>query len=105
MTSSPQLSTSEGIEHIDAQSVVLYLDCPGTHVVLLQAYFDIYEGIGVVRTLDIRNSLVCILTTPSMLQDCLAVLDSIRPQVQWNFAPIPSEDVKERYLGYGKKKV
>ena len=103
MTLSPQHSTSAGVEHIDAQSVILYLDCPGTQVVMLQALFDIYEGVGVVRTLDIRNSLVCVLTTPSMLNDCIAVLESIRDKVQWSYAPIPSEDLKERYLGYGKK--
>lgn len=103
MTSSPELFQNEGVELIDAQSVVIYLDCPGSNVVLLQAYFDIYESLGVVRTLDIKESLVCILTTPSMLNDCLEVLAAIQPSVGWTFAQIPSADLKERYLGYTKK--
>ncbi len=96
-------STNEGIEQIDEDSVVLYLDCPGADVVLLQAYFDLYEGLGIVRTLDIRRSLVCILTTPTMLDDCVEALESIRDHVAWKFTSQPSQDIKNLYLGYGKK--
>lgn len=103
MTQLPMHSTNEGVEHIDGDSVVVYLDCPGTDVVLLQAYFDLYEGLGIVRTLDIRRSLVCILTTPDMLSNCLAALESIQGQIPWKFAPYPSQDIKNLYLGYGKK--
>ena len=103
MTLLPMHSTNVGVEEIDDQSVVIYLDCPGTDVVLLQAYFDLYEGLGIVRTLDIRRSLVCILTTPDMLKDCIAALASIQDKIPWRYAPYPSQDTKNLYLGYGKK--
>ena len=96
-------STNEGIEYTEHESVVIYLDCPGSHVVLLQAFFDLYEGLGVVRTLDIKRSLVCILTTPSMLAECLEALESIKDKVHWRFAAIPEQTTKDLLIGYGKK--
>lgn len=96
-------SQNDGIEKIDEHSIAVYLDCPGSHVVLLQAYFDLYEGLGVVRTLDIRRSLVCVLTTPDMLEDCIKSLESIRERVPWRYAIVPPQETKDLYLGYGKK--
>jgi hypothetical protein len=37
-------------EEIDSESRVLYLEVPNEQVVLLQAHFELYEGLGVVRT-------------------------------------------------------
>lgn len=88
---------------LDDQSVALFLEVPSSKVVLLQAYFELYEGVGICRTVDIRRSLVCILTTTSMVENCRAVLDAIRPETQWQFAPNPSPEDRDRYLGYFKK--
>lgn len=71
---------------IDAETRVLALEVPGSKVVLLQAFFELYEGPGAVRTVDIKNSLLCIITTPSMLEACLEVLRAIQPSVHWRFA-------------------
>lgn len=82
---------------------MVYLEVPSSQVVLLQAFFDLYEAIGVVRTLDLSRSLLCIVTTPSMLDDCLDVLDSLKNMIQWRLVGPPPGPLKERFLGYGKK--
>jgi hypothetical protein len=72
--------------HVDDETRVLALEVPGSKVVLLQAFFELYEGPGAVRTVDIKNSLLCIITTPSLLDACLEVLNAIQPVVHWRFA-------------------
>ena len=82
----------ESLEKLDDGSFALYLEVPGAKVVLLQAYFELYEGIGVVRTLDIRSSLVCIVVTADMLEDCMQALAAIHDRTQWKFASPPADD-------------
>lgn len=91
-------------EELDDQTLALYIEVPGSQVVLFQAYFETYEGVGLVRTLDIRQSLVSVLTTKSQLEDCMELLSSIRGEIHWHPAGIPSQAMKEKYLGYGKGK-
>ncbi len=68
---------------IDATTVAFYLEVPRSHVVLLTVYFELYDGVGTVRTLDKEGAVVCVLTTPSQAQDCVNVLHAIREQVSW----------------------
>jgi len=70
---------------LDDRTWVIYLQVPGPQVVLFQALFENYEGLGIVRTLDIRTSRVCLLTTGSMLPDCMTALENIRGLVPWRF--------------------
>ena len=77
------------LEQLDDGSVAIYLYTPGPKVVLLQAYFELYECVGVVRTLDIRSSLVCVVTTSSLLEDCLEILEQVKTATCWEFAPRP----------------
>lgn len=93
-----------GTEELDEQTLAIYIEVPGSQVVLFQAYFETYEAIGLVRTLDIRQSLVSVLTTRSQFEDCFELLSSIRDEIHWHPARIPSEAMKEKYLGYGKGK-
>ncbi|MEY4701956.1 MAG: hypothetical protein RL326_2143 [Pseudomonadota bacterium] len=80
---------------VDQHSVALYLEVPRSQVVLLQAYFDLYDGVATVRTLQSDRSVVCVLTTPSQLDTCLGVLHTVRAQVTWqvchNVPPDPME--------------
>jgi len=94
----------KGQEKIDYYTCMIYLELPGSRVVLLQAFFESYEGLGVVRTLDIRQGLVCILTTPDMLTEALAVLDAERDRLAWRFADRPEDNTLKKYLGYSKTK-
>lgn len=76
---------------LDAHTYAICLEVPATKIVLLQGIFENYEGIGTVRTLDIERSLVCILTTPSMVQDCIDVLHAIEYTVPWRAVECPAE--------------
>lgn len=88
---------------IDDQTYALYLNVPGSLIVTLQAYFELYEGLGITRTLSVKNSLVCILTTPDMYPDCVEVLNAIKDTVPWRVAPQPDPETRDLYHGYAKK--
>lgn len=88
------------IETPDPEGRIVYLEVPAAQVVMLQAYFELYEGLGIVRTLDCRKSLVCILTTSTVLDDCIKALLELQPSIQWRPVPLPSEAERERYIGY-----
>lgn len=90
-------------EKLDEHACALYLEVPGPQLVALQGYFETYEGVGLVRTLDIRRSLVCILTTPGMLDDCLKLLEGLESEIGWKAVEHPAGCDAERFLGYFKK--
>jgi hypothetical protein len=71
-----------GVE-LDSETVAFYLEVPRSHIVLLQTYFELYDGVGTVRTLEGERAIVCVLTTPSMAKDCRKVLAAIREHVHW----------------------
>lgn len=73
-------------------------------MVLFQAYFESYEAIGLVRTLDLRKSLVSVLTTKTQFEDCYKLLEAIQEEIRWHPAKIPTQELKDKYLGYGKGK-
>jgi hypothetical protein len=83
------LSLEESAVHIDSDTVAFCLEVPRSHVVLLQVYFELYDGVGTVRTLDKESAVVCVLTTPSLLKDCVGVLNAIREHVTWTPCPTP----------------
>jgi hypothetical protein len=70
-------------KQLDAETVAFYLEVPRSNIVLLQAYFELYDGVGTVRTMEGDRALVCVLTTPSMAQDCIGVLQAVKSQVHW----------------------
>lgn len=86
-----ELSLEQAAVHIDADTVAFYLEVPRSHVVLLQVYFELYDGVGTVRTLDKESAVICVLTTPSLLNDCIGVLNAIREHVSWIPREAPAE--------------
>jgi len=74
---------------LDSETCLIYLEVPGAKVVLLQAFFELYEGLGTVRTIDIKKSQVCIITTPSFVSDCMMVLEELKYQVPWRTVEKP----------------
>lgn len=76
----------EHFRRVDGHACALYLEVPPSQVVLLQSYFELYEGMGVVRTIETGRSLICILTTQSQSSQCLAALESLKGQIDWRFA-------------------
>lgn len=79
---------------IDDTTVAFYLEVPRSHVVLLTVYFELYDGVGTVRTLDKEGAVVCVLTTPSQQQDCINVLRAVREQVSW----VPCAEIPQSAL-------
>ena len=55
------------------------------------------------RTLSIARSLVCVLTTPTMVHTCADLLEALREQVPWRVVPPPAESDQERYVGYFRR--
>lgn len=90
------------IEHLDELTYIIYLEVPGSKIVLFQAFFELHEGIGTVRTLNVQKSLVSVLTPTDMLSDCLALLNSIKAEIFWRPVSAPSEAERLHYLGYQK---
>lgn len=68
---------------LDPGLLAFYLEVPRHQIVLLQAYFELYDGVGTVRTLEGERSVVSVLTTPAQKPDCLNVLNAIREHVEW----------------------
>ena len=95
-----ELETS--IDYRDELTPVVYLEVPTPKVVLFQAFFELYEGLGLVRTLDMRKNLLCVITTDSQLAECCNALFELKAQTDWKPANIPSQEEKDRYLGYFK---
>ena len=90
------------IDYRDPVTPVIYLNVPAGKVVLFQGFFELYEGLGLVRTLDMRKNLLCVITTVSQLEDCCNALNGFRAEVEWEPAAIPTDQEKDRYLGYFK---
>ncbi len=89
-------------EDLDGCAVALYVEVPGAKVVLFQAFFDMYEAIGIVRTIDIRRSQVCVLTTKDQLRDCMGLLEAVKEYVPWRLIEKPCDS--ERLFGYSRKR-
>ena len=87
-------SLAQAAVKVDAETIAFYLEVPRSHVVLLQVYFELYDGVGTVRTLDKEAAVVCVLTTPSLLQDCIGVLGAIKEYVAW----VPCSTIPEGAL-------
>jgi hypothetical protein len=71
---------------LDPIAVAFYLRVPRSHVVLLQTYFELYDGVATVRTLQGSDQIVSVLTTTTQAQDCIHVLEAIRGDVHWEIA-------------------
>lgn len=89
---------------IDEETLIVPLEVPGPKVVLLQTFFELYEGIGAVRTIDIRESVICIITTPTMLKHCLAALEALREYVPWRYAETISDETKAAVFNFKPKR-
>ena len=72
---------------LDDYAIAISLRLPSSKVVALQAYLELYEGVGFLRTRDVRNSLVTVLTTPTSFQACREMLEALRAEIGWELIP------------------
>lgn len=87
---------------IEPGTIALFLTVPRNNVVLLQAYFDLHEGIGTVRTLDHPEQIVRILTTEDQYHDCCALLREVQDHIRWipsSYTPASSETTRDDASG------
>ena len=92
------------VDSLDEITRVIYLEIPSAQLVFFQATFELFEGIGIVRTLSIRKSLVCVITTADCLPECWRILEAVRETVPWRQVERPEEAQRELYLGYFGRK-
>jgi hypothetical protein len=87
---------------LDPTTVAFYLRVPRSHVVLLQAYFELYDGVGTVRTTQGSEPVLCVLTPTSQQEDCMNVLAAIRGEVHWEVAPQPASEQNHPIISASK---
>jgi hypothetical protein len=80
---------------IDQYTSVVYLEVPKNSVVLLQVFFELYDGVAAVRTVQTPKTdsikqkgaatggVVCILTTPGQKVACAGLLNSLSTRAPW----------------------
>jgi hypothetical protein len=83
---------------LDPETWVFYLRVPRSHVVLLQTYFELYDGVGTVRTVAEPEPTLCVMTTAGLKEDCIAVLEAISEDVEWEIAPRPLDPLDKANL-------
>lgn len=71
------------VRQLDPRTSVIYLEAPKTQILLLQVIFELYDGLGAVRTIRGTDGLVGLMTTTEQVPDCLEVLEGIRDLVRW----------------------
>lgn len=100
MTADTPTAYPELVDSLDEITRAIYLEVPSAQVVMFQAFFEIFEGVGIVRTLSIRKSLICVLTTADCLAECFRILKALSNAIQWRQVVRPEEATQQLYLGY-----
>ncbi|RIL05628.1 MAG: hypothetical protein DCC75_11510 [Proteobacteria bacterium] len=89
------------ISEPDGVARVIYLEIPRSQVVLFQAFFEHFEGLAVVRTLDANKGLLCVITTSTQLAACLDALETLRPEVRWRQVRAETAESSKEFLRTG----
>jgi len=98
-------STNSHIEPIelDCDTVAFYLRINSAQVVIFQAIVESYEGVATVRTVDIEQSLISMLTTRDQVADCQTLLSSLQPYIPWRCAAAEVSALVSPQLEYSVK--
>ena len=75
-----------GAVQLDPEVLAFYLRVPRSQVVLLQAYFELYDGVGTVRTINDPDPVLVVMTTTGMMETRIEALIAIRQDVDWEIA-------------------
>jgi hypothetical protein len=83
---------------IDDETAVVFLQIPRSRTLEFQASVDLYESLATVRTMSVENSVVAVITTPSMWDTCQAMLDSLQVEIGWNHIADTNQSYLEQLL-------
>lgn len=75
---------SPAVQELDPHGCAIFVRVPAEKVVLFQAFFELYEGIAAVRTVDKEASVVCLLTTPDFAPVCQEILSCTQTMLGWS---------------------
>ena len=78
-------------QKLDSLTTICFLKIDPSQIVYLQALFEGYDGIGVLKTFDQSIGGVCIITTTDMQADVIAFLEGISVDIAWEPTQGPSE--------------
>ena len=86
---------AETTDVLDPFTRAIYLEVPSSKLVLFQAFFELFEGVALVRTLNVKRSLVCVLTTLDLSAQCFTILEALRSIIEWRQVGRPDEASRE----------
>ncbi|MCB0337960.1 MAG: DUF4911 domain-containing protein [Bdellovibrionales bacterium] len=81
-------------DQIDGCTWALYLEIAHRDIVLLHAVFESHDSVAVVKTLDEKTPVLCLLTTQSQVGLVEELLLGIISEIPWRLAKRP-EDMSE----------
>lgn len=71
------------IEAGDQITQIIYIKTSPKMVVYLQALFEIYESVAIVKTIDVEKSILALITTIDYKELCLNILESVKEYVKF----------------------
>ena len=102
MDSATNLDETPHLLALDEHTVAIFLQIPASKVAFLQSLIETYEGLGTVRTVNVRESLVALISTKEQLPVCLEILESLKPATPWSFHTKLSLEMRKEYFGFMK---
>lgn len=90
---------------LDDNTYAFYFYVPRHEIVYLQSIIELYEGLGTLRTIDIKKNLMCLITTTEQVKSVKEMLNANKSEI--NFRVAKKSDISEYdYLeSYGSKKL
>ena len=76
---------------LDSVATICFLKIDSSQIVYLQALFEGYDGLGVLKTFDETIGGICIITTADMQADVVAFLHGIAADIAWEPIEGPSQ--------------
>ncbi len=69
----------------------IYIEIPPQEIATIQAIFDSYEGVGIVRTVDRKKAVIVLLVVEDSLDVARSILDSLKSEISLKEVPRPAE--------------
>lgn len=77
------------IEKLDPNCLGIFVEIPGSKIVIFKSIMDSYEGVCTTRTVNDSNYIMSLFCHPSTLDECIKALESIRDEIPWRIVARP----------------